>query len=609
MENVEIAAVLNEVADALEIQGANQFRVRAYRNAARTIETLTRPVSQMVANGEDLEELPGIGKDLSAYLTELCQTGHLKLLEEIEKSVPASLLQLMRLEGLGPKRAKLLNEKLGVCSIEDLEKAIDNGTLEEVRGFGEKSVEKLRRAIGELRRHTARFRLSEADQFVQPLLDYLRAAPEVKIIEAAGSYRRRRETVGDIDLLAICTRPRTVMQRFTQYPEAARVESAGGTRGTIVLKYGLKVDLRVLPERAYGAALHYFTGSKPHNIAVRKLGVERGLRISEYGVFRVGRGKKGKKGRARRIGGAREQEVFGAVGLPWIPPELREDRGEIEAAFEDELPRLIELGDIRGDLQMHSTWSDGRDSIEELARACLKRGYSYMALTDHSQAATIAGGIGPRELRRQWKEIERVRRKVKAIHLLRGMEVDILRDGSLDLRDEYIEQLDVLVVGVHSNMGMSKARMTDRVIKALAHPAVHILAHPTGRIINRRDAYEIDLEAVLEAAREYGVALELNAQPDRLDLSDVQVRRASELGVKVVIDTDAHSLDHLRFMSYGVDQARRGWLEPQHVLNTMTWVQLQGWLTKKKPAVAKRARPALRPRRKPGRRRRAATPR
>jgi DNA polymerase (family 10) len=508
----------------------------------------------------------------------------------------------MKLEGLGPKRAKLLNTELGVACIEDLEKVIGDGRIEKVRGFGEKSVQKLRRSIEELRRHTTRFRFSEADQFVKPLLEYMRACPDVQTIEATGSYRRRRETVGDVDLLAICPHPRVVMRHFTSYPEATRVESAGNTRGTIVLKYGLKVDLRILPARAYGAALHYFTGSKPHNIAVRRLGVERGLRISEYGIFRVGKGK-GRK--TRRIGGAREEEVFHAVGLDWIPPELREDQGEIAAAAERRLPRLIELTDIRGDLQMHSTWSDGRHSIEEMVRECRHRGYAYMAITDHSKAATIAGGIGARDLKRQWKEIQAVQKKVKGIHILRGMEVDILRNGSLNLSDEFIAQLDLLVVGVHSNMGMSRTRMTDRVIKALSHPAVHILAHPTGRIINQRDAYEIDMEALFEAALEYGVALELNAQPDRLDLNDVQVRRASELGVKVVINTDAHCVDHLRFMSYGVDQARRGWLEQRNVLNTMTWMQLQAWLNKKKIVPAtRRARPAAR---RPGARRQRAS--
>lgn len=445
-----------------------------------------------------------------------------------------------------------------------------------------------------------------SDQLVRPLLEYMRSAPGVERIEASGSYRRRRETVGDIDLLAICPESEPVMRHFTRYEERERVLAAGKTRGTIVLKSGLHVDLRIVGRRAYGAALHYFTGSKAHNIAVRRLGLERGLRISEYGVYRVAKpnrgrtrgasakpaGAGGRGGKARWIAGEREEEVFKAVGMAWVPPELREDSGEVEAALENRLPELVEPSDIRGDLQMHTTWTDGTSSVEAMARGCLERGYKYLAITDHSKAMAMTKGLGPKQLKKQWAEIDRAQRKVKGVEILKGLEVDILRDGSLDLSDEYLDQLDLVVVSVHSHMRLSRAKMTDRVIKAISHPGVHILGHPTGRIINRRNPYDIDIEAVLAAAAESGVAIELNPTPDRLDLDHVHVRRAKELGVPVVINTDAHSAETLRFMDYGVEQARRGWIEPGDVLNTRSLRDLRSWLKARRHPPAKRRRAA-----------------
>jgi DNA polymerase (family 10) len=367
-----------------------------------------------------------------------------------------------------------------------------------------------------------------------------------------------------------------VIERFTSYPGAVRVEAAGRSRGAIVLGCGMHVDLRVLPRRSFGAALHYFTGSKAHNIAVRRLGVEHGLRISEYGVFRL---PKTGSGAGRRIGGETEEEVFAAVGMDWVPPELREDRGEIAAALEHRLPALVELADIRGDLQMHTEWSDGRATIEEMALACEARGYAYMAITDHSASATIARGLTARDLAAQCREVARVRRRVPGIRILHGLEVDIRRDGSLDLADEWLARLDLIVISVHSAMGMERDAMTRRVLRALAHPAVHILAHPTGRLIGEREPIAIDMEAVFRAAAQAGVAVEVNAQPDRLDLDDVLVRRARELGARIAIDSDAHSADTLRFMRHGVDQARRGWIEAADVVNTWTRARLERWLS------------------------------
>jgi DNA polymerase (family 10) len=425
----------------------------------------------------------------------------------------------------------------------------------------------------------------DADELVRPLIEYLREVAGIERMEVAGSYRRRMETVGDIDILAASDDPKAVMQRFQTYPEVERVIAAGTTRGTVILRSGLQVDLRILPRRCYGAALHYFTGSKAHNIAVRTLGVERGLRISEYGIFRVPKGKKAEEvgiEEGERIGGATEEDVFRAVKLDWIPPELREDRGEIQAAQKHQLPDLIALDDIRGDLHMHSQWTDGNDTILEMARACKERGYQYCAITDHSQAVRVAGGLSAEDFKKQREEIEQARAAVPGITVFTGCEVDILPDGSLDLPDDLLVQIDVVVAAVHSKMDMLQGEMTERVLKAIAHPAVTILAHPTGRLINRREPFALDLGAIFHAAKENDVALELNAQPDRLDLNDLHVFRAREIGVKIVISTDAHSTGQLRFISYGIAQARRGWLEKRHVLNAMTRPQLEMWIKQRR---------------------------
>jgi DNA polymerase (family X) len=585
MENVEIARVLNEYADLLDIQGENPFRVRSYRNAAQTVAGLSQPVAQLIEAGEDLRKLPGIGSGMAEHLKEILETGTLSGLEEVRRALPPTLTELMQLHHLGPKRARQLYDTLGITSVSELAAAIDTGKVEALPGFGKKSAGNLSRALEEFERRTKRFLLADADQLVQPLLRYLRQAPGIIELEVAGSYRRRQDTVGDIDILATGENSQPVMQHFQSYQYIERVEMAGTTRGTVVLRSGLKVDLRIVPRRSYGAALHYFIGSKAHNVAVRKLGVERGLRINEYGVFRIPTGKKAEglgKERGERIGGEKEEDVFRAVDLVWMPPELREDRGEIRAAQQHKLPHLITLDDIRADLQMHSQWSDGTHTIEEMARACRERGYEYCAITDHSKSTRVAGGLDAAGFRKQWEEIEEVRQRLDGIVLLKGVELDILPDGSLDLPDEVLEQFDIVLIAVHSRLDMPKARMTKRVLKALSHPAVHILAHPTGRQIQKRAPIDIDLEAVFQAAKEHDVALELDAQPQRLDLNDVHLHRARELGVKIAIDTDAHSVDHLRFMQYGIDQARRGWLEKEHIMNTLTWPQFHQWLGRRR---------------------------
>ena len=585
MENLDIARELTLLADLLEIQGANPFRIRAYRNAVNTVEGLSRPLHVMVTAGEDLAELPAIGDNVAAHIVELIETGSIGRLKEVEAEFPRSLVELMDLPGLGPKKARKLFEALGVRTVDDLVAALDAGTVETLEGFGTKSVEKLRHAIGDHSKHTGRFRLDEVEQLIAGLLEHMRHAPGAKRVEVAGSFRRRRETIGDVDLLAQCEGDGTpVVEHFLAFEGAARAEAAGPTKGSIVLGSGLQVDLRVVPARSFGAALVYFTGSKDHNVAIRTRAVRDGLRVNEWGVFRVPEGTDPdelEKEEGERLAGRTEESVYEALGMACVPPELRENRGEVEASIDGALPRLVELGDLRGDLQMHSTWSDGKVSIEEMARACMDLGYEYFAITDHSQAMAMLEGLDAKKARGQWKEIDRVRERVPEIEILRSAEVDILKDGALDLPDDILEELDIVVISVHSFMDQDKKTMTDRVLRAMSHPAVDILAHPTGRQLNKREPFALDVEAVLEAAAELSVAVELNANPRRLDLSDAHVHRAKELGVPVVISTDAHSPAGLADMRFGVDQARRAWLEPKNVLNTRSAKQLTKWLARR----------------------------
>ncbi len=564
MENLEISRVLEDVAALLEIQGANPFRIRAYQNAARVVESHSTPLRRMVQEEADLTELSGIGKGIAADITQLLSEGKLDTLEELAETVPLSLIELTQLPGVGAKRARKLWDELEIETIDQLEEAAAAGDVAALAGFGAKSQEKILRGIEAHRRRIGRFKLSDADQYVEPLLAHLRALPAVQRLEVAGSYRRRRETVGDVDLLAIATEPQEVVEGFTSYSDVKSVELAGDTKVTVVLRSGLQVDLRILPPESYGAALQYFSGSKAHNVKLRKQAVAQGLSISEYGVIRAGEGG-GERGEL--VAGREEADVYEAVGLPWIAPELREDRGEIEAALAGELPQLISLEDIRGDLQMHSTWSDGKQSIEEMLEGCVARGYEYFAMTDHSKALAMTGGLDAAKLRKQWEEIAEVQERHPEIRILRGMEVDILADGELDLEDEMLAELDVVLVSVHSRFDLPPAEQTERILEAVRHPAVNILAHPTGRLINRRDEMSFDLEEVLRCAAEHEVVVELNAHPDRLDLRDSHLIRARELGLEVVISTDAHRVDDLALMRYGVEQARRAWLTPNDVIN------------------------------------------
>ncbi|MBI3742876.1 MAG: DNA polymerase/3'-5' exonuclease PolX, partial [Chloroflexi bacterium] len=524
----------------------------------RTIEDLPRSAAELIASGEDLAELPGIGADLAGKIAEFVDTKHLAVLDEAKARLPAGLVELTNVPGIGPKRARALYDKLKVHSVADLKKAATAGNLHGLAGFGVKSEAKLLEELKRRREVPRRFRLDTAEDFAEPLLEHLKRCKGVVQAIIAGSYRRRKETVGDLDILVAARAGSDVMQRFVSYDEVDEVAAQGETRATVVLRSGLQVDLRVVPEESYGAALHYFTGSKAHNIAVRTLGLERGLKINEYGVFRG----------AKRVAGETEESVYDQVRLPFIPPELREDRGEIAAAAAHKLPKLVELKDIRGDLHVHTDASDGTATLRQMAEAARSLGYEYVAITDHSKHVTIANGLDARRLARQIKAIDKLNSQLERIRVLKGIEVDILADGSLDLPDAILADLDFTVCAIHYKFDLEEAEQTERVVRAMDNPHFNIFAHPTGRLLGERAAYAIDLERILKAAKERGCCIELNAHPMRLDIDDHFCRLAKDMGVKVALGTDAHSIDGLQFMKYGIGQARRGWLEPKDVLNT-----------------------------------------
>lgn len=588
--NAAVAVRLTRLADLLEIEGANAFRVRAYRAAAETIEAHPEAIAAMVARGADLTALKGVGKDLAAAITALLEAGEIPALREVAERVPVGLLDVVRVPGVGPKRAAALWRELGVTSLDDLDRAARDGRVAALAGFGEKTQAKVLAGVAQVRRHGGRVRLGDAEAALAPLLAGVRAAPGVERVEVAGSLRRGRATVGDVDLLAVAERPGAAMAVLREHPDVAEVLGSGDTKTSVRLEGDLQVDLRVVPAASFGAAWQYFTGSKAHNVALRQRAVDRGLRLSEYGLFRGGEGEHPERG--ERLAGAEEDGVYRALGLAWIPPELREDRGEIAAAAEGRLPRLLELGDLRGDLHMHSTWSDGTAAIRAMRAACAERGYAYLAITDHSQALRMTGGLDPEKLARQWAELDEIaaedagRPDDARPALLRGLEVDILKDGRLDLDDDWLARLDVVIVSVHSHLDLPEAQQTQRVVRALQHPEVNVLAHPTGRLLGSREGMALDLDAVFEAAAAHGVAVECNASPYRLDLGDVELMRAIAAGCRVVIDTDAHAVAGLDDMRYGVATARRAWLGREHVVNAWPLERLRAFLAKRPAAVA-----------------------
>ena len=559
IHNREIADLFDRLADLLEIDGANRFRVRAYRQAAQTIGGLSETLADRVQQGEDLTRLPNIGEGIAKKVATIVETGALPELDALEERLPAELSELMKLSGLGPKRVKALHQDLGVETIEGLRKAIEQHQVREVPGFGAKTEHKLGERLSAWQGEERRTRLIEAEEVARPLIARLHAIDGVNAVDIAGSLRRRQETVGDLDILVTAEPDLPVMDAFTGYEEVGEVVSRGDTRSTVMLRSGIQVDLRLVPRESYGAALHYFTGSKAHNIAVRRMGVERGLKINEYGVFRG----------EDRVAGRSEEEVYRSVDLPYIEPELREDQGEIDAARGGRLPRLIQVQGIRGDLHAHTDASDGHDRLEAMAEAAAERGYAYLAITDHSRHLTVANGLDAERLADQVDAIDRLNDKLDGrIQVLKAVELDILEDGSLDLPEDILKRLDLRVCSVHDRFDLSRTRQTERILRAMDSPMFNILAHPSGRLIGERAAYQVDLERLIEAAAERGCFLELNAQPKRLDLTDADCRLAKSLGAKVAISTDAHSTANLGYMRFGVDQARRGWLEAADVINT-----------------------------------------
>jgi DNA polymerase (family 10) len=571
MENPEVSQAFEEVADLLELQEGNPFRVRAYRNAARTINDLSETVAEIALDPtRKLEDLPGIGADLAGKIRTLLETGDLPLRRQLRSQVPAGLRDMLGVPGLGSKRAQILYKQLGIRSLEKLRTAAQYHRIRELKGFGAKTEENILHGLEQLAQVGKRVYLAEAKVYADALMRHLRSTPGLHQMETAGSFRRRKESVGDLDILVTCDDAAKVMQRLAAYDAVAETLARGETKMTVRLKTGLQVDLRVVPEESYGAALQYFTGSKAHNIALRRMAQERDLKLSEYGIFRG----------AHRIAGGTEEEVYKAVGLPWIPPELREARGEIELALQGRLPQLLELEDLRGDLHVHTNVTDWRASLEEMVEGARKRGYAYVAITDHSKRVTMARGLDADRLRQHWHAIDKLVAKVRGITLLKGVEMDILENGSLDLPDDVLREADWVVASIHYGQNQSREQITHRLLNAIRNPNVDVIGHPTGRLISKRKGYDLDLDAVMKAARDYGCMMELNCQPSRLDLDDVALRMAKDRGIPIVLSTDAHAVEELSFMEFGVYQARRAGLEASDVANTRPLAQFRKLLRK-----------------------------
>jgi DNA polymerase (family 10) len=566
MGNFALARLFYEMASLLEARDASVFRVRAYQRAAQTLETLGEDVGAVATRGE-LTALPGIGRDLAARIGEYLATGRIAQLEELRTTLPPAFLTFLEIRGLGPRTARALADQ-GVESVEQLEMMCRSRQIVGVAGIGEKTADNILKGIERWRAGHTRTLLASGRAVAAQVAEVLRAHGSVERLEIAGSLRRMRETVKDIDLLVTSTEPARVIETLTTLPSVTEVIVRGPTKASVRHQDGLQIDLRVVEPAAFGAALQYFTGSKDHNVRVREIASRRGLRISEYGVFDERTGE--------RVAGATEEEVYATVGLPWIPPELRENQGEVEAAREGRLPHLVATADIRGDLHAHTDWSDGRHSLEALVTAAQARGYEYIIVSDHSRSTTIAGGLGVEELRAQRAAIRALQPHC-SIRILAGSECDILADGTLDFPDEVLAELDIVLAAVHSRFKQSREAMTSRIVRALGHPRVNVLVHPTGRRLSTREPYDVDLEAVFAAARTYGKAVEINSSPERMDLSDVNARRAGALGLAVAVSTDTHSLKELDHLELGIGIARRAWLEPGQVLNTRPLADLLAW--------------------------------
>jgi DNA polymerase (family 10) len=588
MTNRDIAAAFDEVADLLEFQNANPFRVRAYRNAARRIGDLAEPVAQIaLAPDRELTELEGIGRDLAEKIEQLVSTGSMPMLQELRAQIPAGVLTLIRVPGLGPKKAATLYSELKIASLDMLKAACEADQVQALKGFGKKTQDKILAGISIAAQADVRMYWAEADLIVQELLAYMRRLPGVRRVEAAGSYRRGRETIGDIDLLADAEDPNAAMDHLANFGGGAEVIGRGETKLSVRLARGLQVDLRIVPPESFGAALQYFTGSKEHNVVLRGMAKDRGLKINEYGVFRIvaGADETAKPETSASspafVAGGTEEEVYATIGLPCFPPEIREARQEFEWAEMGELPKLIELRDLVGDLHMHTTESDGKGSLRDMVDAARMRGLRYVAITDHSKRVSMANGLDPARLRKQWQEIDSLNLEMDGFTILKGIECDILEQGGMDLPDDVLAEGDWIIASVHYGQQQSRQQITERILGAIENPHVTIIAHPTGRLINRREAYEVDLEAVFAAAAKHGKFLELNANPARLDLNDIACAAAKRFGIPIAINSDSHSTTGFEVLRYGVLQARRGGLTAADVVNTRPWGEIKQMIRRK----------------------------
>ncbi len=565
MKNIELSRIFAQIAEILKIKEENPFKIRAYEKVALILENLPVDIETIYRQG-GLNNIPGVGESIAQKIEEYLTTGKISYYEELKASVPAGVIELLDIPEVGPKTAKLLYEQLNIDSLEKLEEVVRQQRVRNLPGMGEKSENNILRGIELYKRQKERFLLGRALPLAEEIIGSLSKLKEVDKINYAGSLRRKKETIGDIDILVTSQKPERIMQTFVSLPQVREVLAEGPTKSSVLTREDIHVDVRVVEPRSFGAALQYFTGSKAHNIKLRELAVRRGLKINEYGVFETKTGE--------RIAGEEEEEVYRILDLSFIPPELREDRGEIEAAQQNRLPQLVESSQIKGDLHLHTKWSDGAHTIRQMAEEAKKKGYDYLAITDHSQSLKFAGGLTEERLKEQIEEVKKLDQELEGITLLAGIEVDIKSDGSLDFSDEILSRLDIVIAAIHSGFKQESKVLTERIVKAMQNKFVHIIAHPTGRLLGYREPYQLDMERIIEVAADTRTILELNAQPERLDLSDVYCRRAKEQGVQLSIGTDAHSREGLAVMELGVATARRGWLEEKDVVNTLPLAKL-----------------------------------